>query len=69
MNPIQKALLITLKPMAEIINTKIATKSGRIGNLGKFFKFGPREYGVHPSTKLLKAANYAYLFNFARHLG
>lgn len=57
MNPIQKAMMMTMSPLMNAFNTKIATRSGLVGRFGKFFKFGNREYGSHTSTNVLKYLN------------
>lgn len=57
MNPIQQAWLKVLRPVTYFVNEKLAKKSGILGRIGRFYSFGPREYGYHPSTKLLKSLN------------
>eukprot|EP01016_Furgasonia_blochmanni_P044206 TRINITY_DN611_c0_g1_i1.p2 TRINITY_DN611_c0_g1~~TRINITY_DN611_c0_g1_i1.p2 ORF type:complete len:269 (-),score=79.06 TRINITY_DN611_c0_g1_i1:111-917(-) len=62
MNPIQKAWLKVLSPLAYVINEKLAKRSGFFGRIGKFFIIGPREYGVHPLNKLFQFFNRRYMF-------
>ena len=57
MNYIQRAWLTALKPLAHFVNDKLAKKTGLIGRIGRFYAFGPREYGFHPSNKLFGYVN------------
>lgn len=68
MNPIQKGLLIAFRPFMEFFNRSIATRSGLLGKFGKFYKFGPREYGAHTTTKFFRYINYVFLSATARAL-
>jgi hypothetical protein len=40
----------------------MAKRSGLLGKIGRFFIIGPREYGVHPTTKLFIFLNRRYLY-------
>ena len=62
MNPIQKAWLKLLAPVSFIINEKMAKRSGLLGKIGRFFLIGPREYGMHPTTRGLIFANRKLLY-------
>lgn len=62
MNPIQRAWLYVLKPVAYVVNDKLAKRSGLLGKFGRFFAVGPREFGFHPSNRILIAGN-RYLLN------
>ena len=62
MNPIQKAWLKILTPLAYLINEKMAKKSGILGKFGRFFLIGPREFGVHPTTRAFIFVNRKYLY-------
>ncbi len=42
MNYIQKAWLYALRPVSNLINNKLAKKSGALGRIGRFFAIGPR---------------------------
>jgi hypothetical protein len=57
MNFIQRAWLVALRPLTSFVNEKLAKKSGIFGRIGRFYTFGPREFGYHPSNKLLAYAN------------
>jgi len=39
-----------------------------LGRFGRFFYFGAREYGVHPTSKAFRLMNYFFLNTFARAL-
>lgn len=39
-----------------------------VGRLGRFFYFGAREYGVHPTSKILRFVNNMALYTFANML-
>ena len=54
MNSVQRAWLKVCGPLFRYWNLKIATRPGLLGRFGRFFRFGPREYGDHTSTKLLR---------------
>jgi hypothetical protein len=53
MNYIQRAWLKVLQPAVTLVNGKLAKRSGIIGRLARFFAFGPRQFGYHPSTRLI----------------
>lgn len=57
MNPIQKAWLKVLSPVVTLVNEKMAKRSGLIGKFGRFFAFGPRQFGYHPINKFLAMTN------------
>ena len=57
MNQIQKAWLKVLQPVIYIMNEKLATRGGLVGRFGRFFQFGPREYGYHPSNRMFILIN------------
>lgn len=61
MNPIQKGWLKVLGPVVTLVNDKIAKRSGLLGKLGKFFAFGPRQFGYHPINRYLSLINRIYL--------
>lgn len=63
MNYIQKAWLVALRPVSAFVNEKLAKKSGLLGRIGRFYAFGPREFGFHPSNKLLAYVNYIVVSN------
>lgn len=42
MNFIQRAWLYALRPVTNIVNDKLAKKSGVLGRIGRFFAIGPR---------------------------
>jgi hypothetical protein len=63
MNFIQKTWLVALKPVIPFFNEKLAKKSGLLGRIGRFYTFGPREYGYHPSSKLLAYVNHIVVDN------
>jgi hypothetical protein len=57
MNYIQRAWLVALRPVITLVNDKMAKRSGFIGKIGRFFAFGPRQYGFHTTNKILLACN------------
>lgn len=61
MNPIQKMWLKALSPAVTLVNEKMAQRSGLIGKFGRFFAFGPRQFGYHPINKYLALINRLYL--------
>jgi hypothetical protein len=61
MNHLQKAWLKALGPVVTLVNDKMAKRSGLIGKLGKFFAFGPRQFGYHPINRYLALINRIYL--------
>jgi hypothetical protein len=63
MNPIQKAWLKVLSPVVTLVNDKIAKRSGVVGKLGRFFSFGPRQFGYHPINRYVGAINNIVLKN------
>jgi hypothetical protein len=63
MNFIQRAWLVVLRPVSTFVNEKLAKKSGILGRIGRFYSFGPREFGYHPSNKLLAYVNHLVVFN------
>jgi hypothetical protein len=63
MNYIQRAWLVVLKPVSSFVNEKLAKKSGLIGRIGRFYAFGPREFGYHPTNKLLAYVNQIVVIN------
>lgn len=67
MNPIQKTWLKTSRPLMEAFNNKLGSRGGMIGRFGRFFAFGVRNYGVHPTARLAKWLNEQYLQLFAFH--
>jgi len=42
MNYIQRAWLFALRPVSNLVNDKLAKKSGALGRIGRFFAIGPR---------------------------
>ena len=62
MNPIQKAWLKVLAPVSYLMNDKLAKRSGLLGKIGRFFLIGPREYGMHPTTRAFIFVNRKYLY-------
>ena len=42
MNYIQRAWLYALRPVTNLVNDKLAKKSGMLGRIGRFFAIGPR---------------------------
>ncbi len=61
MNPIQKAWLIVLRPVISLVNDKMAKKSGIIGRIGKFYAFGPRQFGHHPFNRFVALFNHTFM--------
>lgn len=57
MNYIQKGWLKALSPVVTLVNEKLATRSGVIGKIGRFFSFGPRQFGYHPINRYFAVAN------------
>lgn len=57
MNPIQKAWLIALRPVISLVNDKLAKKTGILGRIGKFYSFGPRQFGFHPINRGIALLN------------
>lgn len=57
MNHLQKVWLRALDPAIKFVNEKMAKRSGLIGRFGKFFAFGPRQFGYHPTNKALTFIN------------
>lgn len=69
MNPIQKAWLVALKPVISLVNDKLAKKSGILGRIGKFYAFGPRQFGYHPINRIIALFNQNLIefFGFVLH--
>lgn len=67
MNFIQRSWLVALRPLTTFVNEKLAKKSGILGRIGRFYAFGPREFGYHPSSRLLAFANHVIMTNMALH--
>ena len=65
MNHLQKAWLKLLGPVIPFVNDKMAKKGGIIGKVGRFFSFGPRQFGYHPTNKYLAVINQVYLQSIA----
>lgn len=63
MNHIQRGWLKILSPVVTLVNDKMATRSGLIGKLGRFFAFGPRQFGYHPINRYLAFANQVFMQN------
>jgi hypothetical protein len=61
MNPLQKAWLIVLRPVVSLVNDKLAKKSGILGRIGKFYSFGPRQFGFHPINRMIAHFNHSYV--------
>ena len=61
MNYIQKAWLNVLRPVTYVLNDKLAKRSGWIGRFGRFFSTGPREFGYHPTNRLLAFLNHTLM--------
>ena len=57
MNPIQKGWVRLLKPFMNFYNERLARRPGIVGRFFGFFRFGPREYGVHTSTRFFRYIN------------
>ena len=57
MNPIQKLWLKALSPVVTLVNEKMAKRSGLIGKFGRFFAFGPRQFGYHPINRYFAVIN------------
>ena len=57
MNPIQKAWLVALRPVISLVNDKLAKKSGILGRIGRFYSFGPRQFGFHPINRYIASMN------------
>jgi hypothetical protein len=63
MNYIQRAWLVALRPVTGFVNEKLAKKTGMLGRIGRFYAFGPREFGYHPTNKLLAYVNHIIVAN------
>ena len=63
MNFIQRAWLVALRPVSSFVDDKLAKKSGLLGRIGRFYAFGPREFGYHPSNRLLAYVNHIVVSN------
>jgi hypothetical protein len=50
-----------LKPVAYVVNEKMAPRAGLLGRIGKFFMIGPREYGMHPFNRAFVFLNRRYM--------
>ena len=61
MNPIQRVFLRVLQGPANFMNNNLSKRAGLVGRLSRFWAIGLRDYGVHPSSKLLKSMNAQYL--------
>ena len=46
-----------LSPVIFVVNEKLATRSGLVGRFGRFFAFGPREFGYHPTNRMFILIN------------
>ena len=57
MNYIQRGWLKVLNPVVTLVNDKLATRSGFLGKIGRFFAFGPRQFGYHPINRYFAVAN------------
>ena len=58
---LQTWLLANTKGLQFIINEKLATRPGGLGNFFKRFEIGERQLGAHTLGRALKVANYFYL--------
>ena len=63
MNFLQKAWLKILSPVIPLVNDKLAKKGGTLGRIGKFWAFGPRQFGYHPTSRYLALFNQMLLQN------
>ena len=63
MNFIQRAWLVALRPVTAFVNEKLAKKSGILGRIGRFYAFGPREFGYHTTNRFLAFANNMVVHN------
>ena len=61
MNPIQRMMLRVFSAPAHFVNYNLARREGLLGRIGRFWSFGVREYGMHPTTKILKLMNSNYI--------
>ena len=61
MNMIQRAWIKVLSPVVYLVNGVLAKKGGVIGKFGRFFEFGPRNYGTHTFNNYLKFLNHTFL--------
>ena len=61
MNPIQKGWIRAFKPVMSFWNNNLCKRPGMMGRIARFFRFGPREYGVHPSTNFMRFMNAQFL--------
>ena len=62
MNPAQRLILRVLYGPANFINNNLAKRPGLFGRIGRFWSFGIREYGVHPTSKMLRFLNSKYMY-------
>jgi hypothetical protein len=65
MNHIQRAWLKVLAPLITLVNERLAKRTGMLGKLGRFFAFGPRQFGYHPTNKYLIFINAFLMQNLA----
>ena len=61
---VQAWLLANTKGLQYIINDRLATRSGAIGNLFKALRIGERDYGQHSLFRFLKVANYFWVYSY-----
>jgi len=63
MNHLQKAWLKVLGPVIPFVNDKLAKKGGIPGRFGRFWVFGPRQFGYHPTSRYVALLNQVLLQN------
>lgn len=64
----QSWLLANTKGLQYIINDRLATRSGAIGNLFKALRIGERDYGQHTLFRFFKVANFFWVMIY-QHMG
>ena len=61
---VQAWLLANTKGLQYLINDRLATRSGAIGNLFKALRIGERDYGHHSLFRFLKVTNYFWVYTY-----
>ena len=57
MNPIQRFYLKMFSPVGNFMKDNLAKRGSIFTKFANFFAIGSREYGVHPTTNILKYLN------------
>ena len=64
----QAFLLRNTTSLQYLVNQRLATRGGAIGNIFKALEMGPRQYGHHSLLKSLRVVNYFYMMIY-QHFG